>query len=436
MQPNYQPFAARRQALARQLKPGVVILPTSPEVARNADAHFPFRFDSSFYYLTAFPEPEAVFVQIILDDKVENLLFCRAKNEEREIWDGYRYGPAAAAETFGFDAAYPIDELDTRLAEILKNQPRIYFPFGKDASWDRRLAGWLDAVRVQVRAGVRAPNEIVDIRSTLHEMRLIKDAHEIAVLRHAGRINATAHIRAMRAVRPGMVEYEIEAEFLHEFCRHGSRFPAYGSIVASGANACVLHYVENNCRMQDGDLLLIDAGCELEGYASDITRTFPVNGKFSGPQKDVYEITLAAHQAAFDLTRPGVAWHEIHDAATKVLAQGMLDLGLLQGTLDGVLESGSYKQFYMHRTGHWMGLDVHDVGEYKVGDDWRLLAPGMVFTIEPGFYIRPAANVPKHLENIGIRIEDDVLITADGHENLTARCPRTVADIEAAMAAR
>lgn len=436
MQPNYQPFATRRHMLARQLKPGVIILPTSPEVARNADAHFPFRFDSSFYYLTAFPEPEAVFVQIILDDKVENLLFCRAKNEEREIWDGYRYGPAAAAETFGFDAAYPIDELDTRLADILKNQPRIYFPFGQDAGWDRRLAGWLDAVRAQVRAGVRAPAEIVDIRSTLHEMRLIKDAHEIAVLRHAGRINATAHIRAMRAVRPGMVEYEIEAEFLHEFCRHGSRFPAYGSIVASGANACVLHYVENNCRMQDGDLLLIDAGCELEGYASDITRTFPVNGKFSGPQKDVYEITLAAHQAAFDLARPGIAWHEIHDAATRVLAQGMLDLGLLQGTLDGVLESGSYKQFYMHRTGHWLGLDVHDVGEYKIGDDWRRLEPGMVFTIEPGFYIRPAANVPKHLENIGVRIEDDVLITADGHENLTALCPRTVADIEAAMAAR
>lgn len=436
MSVSYQPFIARRQRLAGQLKPGVVILPTTGEIARNADTTYPYRFDSSFYYLTGFSEPDAVFVQVIGEDKVENLLFCREKNEEREIWDGYRYGPAAAAEHFGFDAAYPIEELDAKLAELLKNQPRVHFPFGKDAGWDRRLAGWLDAVRAQVRAGVRAPAEIADIRGTLHEMRLIKDAHEIAVLRHAGRINATAHIRAMRAVKPGMVEYEIEAEFLHEFCRHGSRFPAYGSIVASGANACVLHYVENNSRMQDGDLLLIDAGCELEGYASDITRTFPVNGKFSGPQKDVYEITLAAHQAAFDLARPGVAWHEIHDAATKVLAQGMLDLGLLQGSLDGVLESGSYKQFYMHRTGHWMGLDVHDVGEYKVGDDWRQLEAGMVFTIEPGFYIRPAANVPKHLENIGVRIEDDVLVTADGHENLTALCPRSVADIEAAMAAK
>ncbi len=434
MQPRFQPFSARRQSLARRLKPGVVIVPTSPEVRRNADSTYPFRFDSSFYYLTAFTEPEAVFVQVIGEDRVENLLFCREKDETREIWDGYRYGPAAAAETFGFSAAFPIGELDSRLAEILRNQPRVYFPFGQDAGWDRRLAGWLDAVRAQTRAGVRTPNEIVDIRSTLHEMRLIKDAHEIALLRHAGRINATAHIRAMRAVRPGMVEYEIEAEFLHEFCRHGSRFPAYGSIVASGANACVLHYVENNCRMQDGDLLLIDAGCELDGYASDITRTFPVNGRFSGPQKDVYEIVLAAHQAACELARPGVIWHDIHEAATRVLAQGMLDLGLLQGSLDGVLESGSYTQFYMHRTGHWLGLDVHDVGEYKNGDEWRRLEPGMVFTIEPGFYIRPAANVPRHLENIGVRIEDDVLVTTDGHENLTALCPRTVAEIEAEMA--
>ncbi|SFN84704.1 aminopeptidase P . Metallo peptidase. MEROPS family M24B [Formivibrio citricus] len=429
-------FAERRQRLASRLRPGVVILPTNPEMARNADSSYPYRFDSSFFYLTGFREPEAVFVQVIGEGKVENLLFCREKNEEREIWDGYRYGPAAAAEKFGFDAAFPIDELDAKLAELLQNQPRIYFPFGKDAGWDRRLAGWLDAVRAQVRNGIRAPNEIVDIRNTLHEMRLYKDAHEIALLRHAGRINATAHIRAMRAARPGLVEYEIEAEFLHEFCRHGSRFPAYGSIVASGANACVLHYVENDRRMQDGDLLLIDAGCELDGYASDITRTFPVNGRFSSPQRDVYEITLAAHQAAFDLAKPGTAWHEIHDAATKVLAQGMLDLGLLQGTLDAVLESGSYKQFYMHRTGHWLGLDVHDVGEYKVGDDWRKLEPGMVFTIEPGFYIRPAANVPKHLENIGIRIEDDVLVTTDGHENLTALCPRSVADIETVMAAK
>lgn len=434
MQAQYQAFSDRRQQLSRGLKPGVVIVPTSAEVARNAASTYPYRFDSNFYYLTGFAEPEAVLVLVIGEDKLENLLFCREKDDEREIWDGYRYGPDAAAEAFGFDAAYPVAELDAKLADILKNQPRVYFPFGQDAGWDRRLAGWLDAVRAQSRAGVRAPAEIVDIRGTLHEMRLFKDAHEIALLRHAGRINSAAHVRAMRAIKPGLVEYEIEAEFLHEFCRHGSRFPAYGSIVASGPNACVLHYVENNRRMQDGDLLLIDAGCELDGYASDITRTLPVSGRFSAAQKDVYEITLAAHQAAFDLARPCVAWNEVHDAATKVLAQGMIDLGLLQGSLDSVLESGSYRQFYMHRTSHWLGLDVHDVGEYKVGDEWRKLEPGMVFTIEPGFYIRPAANVPKHLENIGVRIEDDVLITAAGHECLTALCPRSVAEIEAEMA--
>ena len=434
MQSQYQAFSDRRQQLSRRLKPGVVIIPTSAEVARNAASTYPYRFDSNFYYLSGFAEPEAVLVLVIGEDKLENLLFCREKDEEREIWDGYRYGPDAAAEAFGFDAAHPVAELDAKLADILKNQPRVYFPFGQDAGWDRRLAGWLDAVRAQSRAGVRAPAEIVDIRGTLHEMRLFKDAHEIALLHHAGRINSAAHVRAMRAIKPGLVEYEIEAEFLHEFCRHGSRFPAYGSIVASGPNACVLHYVENNRRMQDGDLLLIDAGCELDGYASDITRTLPVSGRFSAAQKEIYEITLAAHQAAFDLARPGVAWNEVHDAATRVLAQGMIDLGLLQGSLDAVLESGSYRQFYMHRTSHWLGLDVHDVGEYKVGDEWRKLEPGMVFTIEPGFYIRPAANVPKHFENIGVRIEDDVLITEEGHECLTALCPRTVAAIEAEMA--
>lgn len=436
MPARFQPFSARSQTLATRLQPGVVILPTTGEILRNADSTFPFRYDSSFHYLTGFPEPDAVFVQIIGADKVENLLFCREKDAEREIWDGFRYGPAVAASEFGFDAAYPIAELDAKLAEILRNQPRVHFPFGKDAVWDKRLAGWLDAVRAQSRAGISTPAEIVDIRATLSAMRLIKDEHEIAILRRAAAINCAAHVRAMRATRPGLMEYEIEAEFMHEFYRNGSRFPAYSSIVAAGANACCLHYGENNVRMQDGELLLIDAGCELEGYASDITRTFPVNGKFSGPQKDIYEITLAAHQAALALSQPGVAWNALHDAATKVLAQGMLDLGLLCGSLDGVLESGSYKQFFMHRTGHWMGRDVHDVGEYKVGGEWRTLQAGMVFTIEPGFYIRPAANVPTHFENIGVRIEDDILITADGCENLTAACPRSVAEIETLMAGK
>jgi Xaa-Pro aminopeptidase len=425
---------ARRQALASQLAPGIVIIPTTQEVIRNADTTYPFRFDSSFYYLTGFTEPDAVFVQIIGENKTQNLLFCRDKDEEREIWDGYRYGPAGAAGIFGFDAAYSIDEIDTRIVELMKNQPRIYYPLAKEMRWDRRINRWLSDVRAQVRTGISAPDTIVDIRGTVDEMRLIKDDFEVGILRQAGSINAHAHIRAMQFAQPGQMEYQVEAELLHDYYRQGSRFPAYGSIVASGPNACVLHYGENNGALNDGDLLLIDAGCEMHGYASDITRTFPVNGKFSSEQKAVYEITLAAQYAALEHCKPGSTWNAPHDAATRVLAQGMIDLGLLKGSLDQVLETESYRQFYMHRTGHWMGLDVHDVGAYKIEGNWRTLKSGMVLTVEPGFYIRPAANVPKAFENIGIRIEDDVLINETGHENLTIAAPKTVADIEAVMA--
>ncbi|QLI83322.1 Xaa-Pro aminopeptidase [Chitinibacter fontanus] len=426
---------ARRQQLASQLAPGIVIIPTGQEIIRNADTTYPFRFDSSFYYLTGFTEPDAVFVQIIGEQKTENILFCRPKDEEREIWDGFRFGPAAAANTFGFDAAYSLEELDSKMVELLKNQPRIYYPLAKEMRWDRQINRWLSSVRALVRTGITAPNTVVDIRSELDEMRLIKDRFEAGILRKAGSINAQAHIRAMQFTQPGQFEYQVEAEILHDYYRQGSRFPAYSSIVAGGANACVLHYGENNGQLRDGDLLLIDAGCEVQGYASDITRTFPVNGKFSGEQKAVYEITLAAQYAALEQCRAGSTWNAPHDAATRVLAQGMLDLGLLKGSLTEVLETESYRQFYMHRTGHWMGLDVHDVGAYKVGGQWRELKPGMVMTVEPGFYIRPAANVPKAFENIGIRIEDDVMITETGHENLTASCPKTVAEIEATMAA-
>ncbi|QLG87494.1 Xaa-Pro aminopeptidase [Chitinibacter bivalviorum] len=424
---------SRRAHLAKQLLPGIVIIPTTQEIIRNADSTYPFRFDSSFYYLTGFTEPDAVLVQIIGENKTENILFCRAKDMEREIWDGYRYGPEAAASTFGFDAAYPIDELDRRMVELMKNQPRIYYPLAKEMRWDRRVNRWLTDVRALVRTGISAPSAVIDVRSVVDEMRLIKDDFEVGILRQAGKNNAQAHIRAMQFAKPGQFEYQVEAEILHDYYRQGSRFPAYGSIVASGANACVLHYGENNCVLNEGDLLLIDAGCEIHGYASDITRTFPVNGQFSAEQKAVYEITLAAQYAALEQCQPGRFWNSPHDAATRVLAQGMLDLGLLKGTLDEVLETESYRQFYMHRTGHWMGLDVHDVGAYKVDGQWRELKAGMVMTVEPGFYIRPAANVPKAFENIGIRIEDDVLITATGHENLTADCPKTVAEIEAVM---
>ena len=291
----------RRAALAARLEPGIVIVPTTQEILRNADSTYPFRFDSGFYYLTGFTEPDAVFVQVIGKDKVENILFCRDKDMEREIWDGYRFGPAAAAEQFGFDAAYPIEELDKRIVEIMKNQPRIYYPLAKEMRWDRRVNRWLSDVRALVRTGVAAPTAMLDVRSALDEMRLFKDDYEIGILRQAGKINAQAHIRAMQFAQPGQMEYQVEAEILHDYYRQGSRFPAYGSIVASGANSCVLHYGENNARMNDGDLLLIDAGCEIAGYASDITRTFPVNGKFSPAQRAVYDITLAAQEAALAL---------------------------------------------------------------------------------------------------------------------------------------
>lgn len=430
---NIEPFHKRRRETLRRMGAGIAVVPTAPEQTRNRDAHYPYRADSYALYLSGFTEPEAVVV-LIAGDKPQSILFCRDKNEEREIWDGYRYGPAAAADTFGFDAAYSIDTLDEKLVELMADQPSLYFAIGHDAGWDARITHALNGVRAQARAGKRAPENIRDIRAILDAQRLIKDDFEIALMRRAGEISGAAHKRAMRATRPGKYEYEIEAELLHEFRRQGCQAPAYTSIVAGGRNACVLHYVENNQRLNDGDLLLIDAGGELDGYASDITRTFPVNGKFSGAQRDVYQLVLDAQIAAIAATKPGNTFHDPHDAAVKVLAQGMLDLKLLTGTLDEVLEQESYKRFYMHRTGHWLGLDVHDAGEYKDGEAWKALVPGMVLTIEPGCYIRPADDVPEAFHNIGIRIEDDALVTAEGCDIITAATPKTVADIEAVMA--
>ena len=425
-----RPHAARRARLAAAMGGGVAVVPTAPERARNRDTHYPFRFDSHFYYLCGFPEPEAALV-IVAGDRPRSLLFCREKNEEREIWDGFRYGPAAAREHFGVDEAYPIAELDARLADLLADQPCLHYPMGADASWDARAMGWLNAVRAKARAGVAAPERAADIRALVDEMRLVKDASEIALMRRAADISAAAHRRAIAAAAPGRHEYELEAELLHEFRRRGAQAPAYGSIVAGGPNACVLHYVSNDARLQEGDLVLIDAGCELDGYASDITRTFPVGPRFSAAQREVYEIVLAAQAAAVAATRPGRTWNEPHDAAVRVLAQGMLDLKLLQGSLDEVLEKETYKRFYMHRTGHWLGLDVHDAGDYKKNGQWRPLVPGMVLTVEPGLYIRAADDVPAALQGIGIRIEDDALVTETGCELITAAAPKSVAEIEA-----
>jgi Xaa-Pro aminopeptidase len=417
------------------MQSGVAIVPAAPERARNRDAHYLYRFDSYFYYLTGFREPEAVLV-VVAGEQAKSLLFCREKNPEREVWDGFRHGPAAAKEALGFDEAHAINGADELMPELLSNQTTLFTHLGADGVWDARVVGWVNEVRNRARSGVTAPREIEDLHAVLDEMRLIKSAEELVTMRRAAEISTGAHRRAMESARPGCTEYEIEAELLYEFRRHGAQAPAYTPIVAAGANACVLHYVENAGALTDGDLLLIDAGCELDGYASDITRTFPVNGKFSGPQKDVYEMVLAAQAAALAEVRPGNTWDQPHEAAVKVLAQGLIDLGLLSGGVEQAIETEAYKKFYMHRTGHWLGLDVHDAGDYKLNGQWRALQPGMVLTVEPGCYIRAGDGVPEKFANIGVRIEDDVLVTDDGHEVLTTAAPKSPDDIENVMRSR
>lgn len=430
---NAQEFRARRDKLIQQMGEGVAIIPTAPEAIRNRDSHYPFRFDSYFYYLTGFKEPEGVLF-VVAGKSPKTILFCRDKDIEREIWDGFRYGPAAAMQTFGFDEAYSINQLEELAPQLLANQAQFFYSLGADTAWDSKISAWLNHLRTQARTGVSAPDQIVDVRKILDEMRLIKSPFEIDVMHRSANIAAAAHQRAMQFAKPGMMEYEVEAEFLHEFYRRGAQAPAYTSIVAGGANACTLHYNANNAQLHDGDLLLIDAGCELDGYASDITRTFPINGKFSPAQKDLYALVLAAQAAAIEKVAPGRHWNAPHEAALRVLAEGFIDLGLCSGTVDAVIESGSYRQFYMHRTGHWLGLDVHDAGEYKTSvGEWRQLEVGMVLTVEPGCYVRPADNVPEEFWNIGIRIEDDVIVTSAGCEILTKAAPKAISEIEDLM---
>ncbi len=424
-------YLARRKRLLKTLGEGVAIVPTAPEVIRNRDAHHPYRFDSYFWYLTGFPEPEAVLV-LIGGKKPKSILFCREKHEEREIWDGYRYGPKAAKTAFGFDAAFPIGQLDSKLPALLANRPTLWHAVGHDPEWDARIAKALNAVRAQARAGTRAPRAIHDLRAELDAMRLVKDSAEVDLQRRAADIASAGHARAMGACRPGMAEYELEAELTYEFRRRGAEAHAYTPIVAGGANACVLHYVSNDKLLNDNTLVLIDAGCEVQGYASDITRSFPVNGRFNAAQREVYEIVLAAQLAAFAAIAPGRHFMEAHEAALRVLTRGLVDLKLLAGDVDNLIEAKAYQRFYMHRTGHWLGLDVHDAGDYKVGDDWTPLVPGMTLTVEPGLYIRPAGDIPPALAGIGIRIEDDVRVTEDGCDIYTT-APRTVAEIEEVM---
>ncbi|MES2182096.1 MAG: aminopeptidase P N-terminal domain-containing protein [Pseudomonadota bacterium] len=434
-------FKARRQKLMANMAAGIAIIPTAPEAIRNRDSHYPYRFDSYFYYLTGFTEPESVLVLIagnaLKGEPAKSILFCRDKDMEREIWDGFRYGPEGALKAFGFDEAYSINQLDALVPKLLANQTKLFYSLGADHHWDTRVTVWLNAVRNQARTGVAAPAEMTDVRQLVDSMRLVKTPFEIDLMRRSANIAAAAHNRAMTVTKPLKKEYEIEAEFLHGFYSSGAQAPAYTSIVAGGANACTLHYNANNAVLNDGDLLLIDAGCELDGYASDITRTFPVNGKFSAAQKDLYELVLNAQLAAIEVAKPGSHWNAPHEAALDILVQGFIDFKLCKGSKGAVLESGSYRQFYMHRTGHWLGLDVHDAGEYKdKTGNWSLLEMGNTLTVEPGCYVRPADNVPKHFWNIGIRIEDDILITPSGNEVLTKNAVKTVLDIEVLMKSR
>lgn len=366
----------------------------------------------------------------------EYVLFCRDRDAAKEIWDGYRAGPEGACAEYGADDAFPIDDIDEILPGLIEGRERVYYAMGKDPEFDRHVMDWVNRIRAKVRSGATPPGEFLDLDHFLHDMRLFKSAAELRVMREAGEISAAAHVRAMQACQPGMHEYELEAEITHEFMRNGARFPAYNSIVGGGRNGCILHYIENRDKLKDGDLVLIDAGCEYQGYAADITRTFPVNGKFSEAQAALYNVVLRAQEAAFAELRPGNHWNAPHDASVRVITEGLVELGLLEGDPQELIESGAYKTFYMHRIGHWLGMDVHDVGDYKVGGEWRVLEPGMVMTVEPGIYVAPDnTDVARKWRGIGIRIEDDVVITKDGYDVLTDGVPKTVAGIEELMAA-
>ncbi|WP_341675821.1 aminopeptidase P N-terminal domain-containing protein [Niveibacterium sp. SC-1] len=430
--------AARRARLADAMRAeggGVAILPNARTSVRNGDTEYAYRFDSHFYYLSGFREPESILVIVAgaREGERQDILFCRDKNPEMEIWEGFRHGPEAAREQFGFHVTHSTERFDEILPDLLSDQPTAFIALGADKDFDARVLRGIEAVRARARKGVSAPVSLHDLRPALDGMRLIKDAHEIALMQRAADISAAAHARAMRVTRPGLFEYQVEAELMHAFLHAGAASPAYPSIVAGGANACTLHYVENRSRLAAGDLLLIDAGCEFEGYASDITRSFPVDGRFSGPQRAAYEVVLAAQLAAIDAMRPGQPFNAAHEVAVRVITSGLVDLGLLAGDVDGLIESGAFRRFYMHSTGHWLGLDVHDVGAYRVAGASRPLQVGHVATVEPGLYIRPGEDVPEAFWNIGIRIEDDVLITPDGPRVLSAAAPKTIAEIEATM---
>jgi Xaa-Pro aminopeptidase len=430
---NSKEFARRRKQLMRMVgHGGIAILPSAPVRTRSRDVEYRFRQDSDFYYLTGFEEPDAVAVLVPGRASGEFLLFCRERNPDKERWDGHRAGQKGAIESYAADDAFPIDDIDDILPGIMESCSRVYYTMGLYSEFDARIADWVNSLRGRGSRGVHTPQEFVALDHLLHDMRLYKSRGEIAAMRRSANVAVGAHTRAMQMVRPGLFEYEVEAEFMREFRRNGA-WLSYTPIVGSGANACTLHYVKNNARLKDGDLLLIDAGCELDYYASDITRTFPVSGKFTPEQRAIYEIVLEAQLAAIDKTQKDNHWDEPHDAAVKVITRGLRKIGLLKGTLPRLIKDGAYREFFMHRTGHWLGMDVHDVGDYKVGQEWRLLEAGMVTTVEPGIYIPASRKVPARWRNIGIRIEDDVAVTNSGPDVLSKGLVKDPDAIESLM---
>ena len=427
-------YAQRRQHLMSHLGDGIAVIPSAPRARRNGDVEYRYRPDSDFIYLTGFTEPEAVAVLAPGRANGEFLIFCRERDPVQEMWNGGRVGLEGAVNTFGADDAFPFEDIEDILPSLLENRSRVYCNLGRYPGFDKQLLRWLSDVKTRRRSGVTAPGELVDLGCILHELRLIKRAPELRVMKKAAAISVNAHRRAMTRCAPGMREYEIEAELEYVFRQGGAQYPAYPSIVAGGANACVLHYIDNRDRLRKGDLLLIDAGAELDCYCADITRTFPINGRFSATQKALYDIVLAAQLAAIDAVKPGATFNEPHEAAVRVISTGLKDLKLLKGSVDGLIEKGAYQKFFVHRTSHWLGLDVHDVGEYRLGDAWRVLEAGMVLTVEPGIYVPTEKSVPKKWRGIGIRIEDDVLVTRAGHEVLTDDAPKHPEAIEDLMA--
>lgn len=429
-------FARRRRQLMRSMgRDSIAVVPAAPVRLRNSDVEYAYRQDSDFHYLTGFDEPESVAILIPGREQAEYVLFVRDRDPARETWDGRRAGPAGATRDYDADDAFPIGDIDEILPGLLENREKVYYAMGTHPDFDQRVVGWVNGLRAQAKHGRHSPQEFVALDHVLHDMRLFKSRAEVAMMREAARIGAAAHVRAMRACAPGRNEYEIAAEIAHEFHRHNAEH-SYLPIVGGGENACILHYRENDAVLRDGDLLLIDAGCEYQKYASDITRTFPVNGRFTAAQRAVYDIVLEANLAATARVRPGNHWNEPHDAAVRVITQGLVRLGLLKGRVPALEKAQAYRRYFMHRTGHWLGMDVHDVGDYKIGDEWRVFEPGMALTIEPGLYIPAnARGVPKRLRGIGIRIEDDVVVTKTGCEVLTGGVPKRAEDIEALMEA-